>query len=64
MKQKSKEMKYIGPDKFTINHGTIMTRISVQRVPKDRFPSGIGMWMSGDSGGLFGMTDRNQWVRV
>lgn len=63
MTKKSKKMQYIGPDKFTISHGTIMTRVSVQRVSKDKFPSGIGMWMTGD-GGLFGMTDRNQWKRI
>jgi len=59
-----RKMQYIGPDRFTINHGETGRLVSAQRTNSKHFPSGILLWISKDSGGLFGATDSANWTTL
>lgn len=59
-------MKYVGPSLTTIEHGEILTLISIERVRNKNpyFPSGIALGFRKDDGSYFGMSDRSDWVKV
>lgn len=59
------DLKYIGPNTFTIATGTILELATIKRVkPCEHFPSGISLGFHTPNGGFFGMSDRHKWIKV